>query len=409
MEQPREHITFANDRGLTLAALLERPAMPPRAYALFAHCFTCGKDTATAARIARALADSGIAVLRFDFTGLGGSGGDFADTNFSSNVTDLLAAAAYLREQHAAPQMLIGHSLGGTAVLAAASHIPECRAVVTINAPAEPAHLERHIGEAMAAIEAQGEAQVTIAGKAVPIRRQFLEDLRTHSLEERIRRLKRALLIFHAPQDQVVGIDEAARIYRAALHPKSFISLDGADHMVSDRRDASYIARTMVAWADRYLPVAEAPIRAQAVERGQVLVRERNRDFLREVVTDDHQWLADEPEKSGGSNLGPDPYELLLASLGACTSMTVRMYANRKDWPLQDVDVRLSHRREHRQDCENCENDGHVDILHRRLRFYGPLDESQRQRLLEIANKCPVHRTLEGTLRIETGLDDASS
>ena len=398
----RQRIRFVNDQGIELAASLELPDRAPRAFALFAHCFTCGKDSAAAARIARTLAGHGYGVLRFDFTGLGGSEGDFANSSFSANVEDLVAAAGYLRERHQAPALLIGHSLGGTAALVAAARIPEVRAVVTVGAPSSAAHVLRHLGEAADALEREDQAEVEIAGRSFRISRRFLEDAAEQDVLDRVAGLRRALLILHAPLDRVVSIDEAARLFQAARHPKSFVSLDGADHLLSALEDAQYVAGTVAAWAERYLEQAAEPARPE-VTGGEVVVAEGNHRFLRDVTTDDHHWLADEPRRAGGDNLGPDPYEHLLAALGTCTSMTIRLYANRKAWPLEDVTVHLAHSRDHDRDCEGCEeNPARIEVIERVIRLAGALDDGQRQRLMDIADRCPVHRTLEGRLEIRT-------
>lgn len=400
-------IEFPNANGDLLAGSLTMPDLPPRAFVLFAHCFTCGKDSAAASRIARTLAGHRLAVLRFDFTGLGGSAGDFANTDFSSNIDDLVAAADYLDSTHAAPALLIGHSLGGTAALAAAGRMPGCRAVATIGAPATPDHIERQFGASRDEIDATGEATVTLGVRAFRIRRDFIDDLHRHDLAERVGALRRALLILHAPLDDVVSIDEAGRIFQAARHPKSFVSLDGADHLLSNADDAQYAADTIAAWSRRYLP-DDQPQRP-AVEGGELWVGELDARFLRQVASDDHAWLTDEPRSMGGSNLGPDPYEHLLAALGTCTSMTVRLYANRKQWPLEDIDVRLRHRRDHGADCEGCDDGGGtIEVLSREITLAGDLSDQQRQRLLEIADRCPVHRTLTGRIRIDTVLAAAS-
>ena len=398
----RIRIDFSNTAGERLAAALELPVRrTPKAYVLFAHCFTCGKDIRAASYIGRALADNGYAVLRFDFTGLGGSEGDFANTNFSSNVEDLVAAATFLRNEYQAPQILVGHSLGGTAVVVAAERIPEVQAVVTIAAPANPDHLLRNLdlkGDS-------GDTVVQIAGRDFTIKQQFIEDLRQIPATERLKRLDRALLVLHAPLDKVVSIDEASRLFQAARHPKSFVSLDGTDHLLSGLADAHYVADTISAWAGRY--VSERPAESTEVNQGEVLVEEGNRKFLRLVSTDDHTWTADEPKKVGGDDLGPDPYEHLLAALGTCTSMTIRLYANRKKWPLEDIDLWLTHSREHMKDCEDCEeSESRVDVIRRRVALTGNLSEDQRKRLLEIADRCPVHRTLEGDIDIRTTFSD---
>lgn len=402
----RQKMTFTNAAGLELAAVMEWPAAAPRAFALFSHCFTCGKDIITATRVGRALADLGIAVLRFDFTGLGDSEGEFAATTFSDNVADLQAAADFLRQHYQAPQLLIGHSFGGTAALTVASQITEVQAVVTIASPSSPEKIQRHFVDDLPQIQQQGEAVVDVAGRPFTLRKAFIDDLGVHDMPAAIGQFSGALLVCHSPVDETVPIIEATRIYQAASHPKSFISLDQANHLLTDKQDALYLARTIAAWVDRYLKMPAPEVRAAEVKAGEVLVRERDRVFLRDVVTDDHQFQADEPRRVGGSNLGPDPYELLLAALGTCTSMTVRMYANRKGWPLDDIDVRLSHRREHTADCADCEGTAQVDRLQRRVRLYGELSEGQRQRLLEIADKCPVHRTLEGRIEVESVLEE---
>lgn len=397
---PRENIEFPGRNG-ALAGALELPATTPRGYALFAHCFSCGKNSLAASRISRALAELGIAVLRFDFTGLGGSEGDFANSHFTSNIEDLVAAADYLKKQHAAPVLLIGHSLGGTAVLAAAERIPEAEAVVTIGAPASPEHVVDQFGADVTTLERDGVADVELGGRTFRIDRSFLDDLQSHSMRDRIHNLRRSLLIMHSPLDAVVDVGEASRIFEAALHPKSFVSLDDADHLLRKTEDAEFAATTIAGWANRYFSPADTDV-TEPVSKGHVVVTEKNRRFLRHVVTDDHDWLSDEPAGIG-DDLGPDPYEQLLAALGTCTSMTLRLYANRKKWPLDDVRIELSHERDHGPDCERCEEpDQVIDVIKRIVEIDGDLDASQRKKLLEIADRCPVHKTLTGDLRIET-------
>jgi len=375
---------------------------------LFAHCFTCSKDLGAVRRASRKLRDLGLAVLRFDFTGLGNSEGDFANEDFSSNVDDLIAAAGALRQRGLAPELLIGHSLGGAAVLAAAAEIPETRAVATIGAPSDVAHVAHLFRESLDDIEADGEACVLLAGREFKVRKSFVDDLAEHRLLERVRGLGRALLVLHSPQDDTVGIDHARKIYEAARHPKSFVSLDGADHLLSDSRDSEYVATIIAAWASRYIAEPEREGRP-ALGDGEVLVRSlAGSRFGQEVLAGPNRILADEPAKVGGDDAGLDPYELLLASLGACTSMTLRMYADRKGLDLQSVSVRLKHDRIHASDCEDCADhaNGRIDRIERKIELTGTLTEEQRARMLEIADRCPVHRTLLNDKTIPTRLVD---
>lgn len=399
-----ERFEFPNARGEKLAALLDLPSGEIRACALFAHCFTCGKDVHAAKRIADGLKSHGVAVLRFDFTGLGSSEGEFANTTFSSNVADLIAAANHLRETRRAPEILIGHSLGGAAVLAAASDIPEVKAVVTIGTPADPEHVTGLFAEHLADIRERGEIDVQLGGRSFRIRREFLEDLDQQALYERSANLRRALLIFHSPTDDIVGIENAAKIYTAAKHPKSFISLPGADHFLSDPNDAAYVADVLSAWAGRYIEGRPAGREAAKGEQGIVTVTETRRSqFQQEIVIGPHRLLADEPVSAGGAGTGPNPYDFLLAGLGACTSMTLRLYADFKKLPLDRVFVRLSHRKIYAADCEECETrEGKLDRIEREIELEGDLDETQRKRLLEIADRCPVHRTLHSEISIHT-------
>ena len=400
---PTERFQFQGSEGQQLAAALDTPEGPVRAYALFAHCFTCGKDVLAARRIAVALAARGIAVLRFDFTGLGSSEGDFANSTFSSNVADLVRAADHLRQVYAAPALLIGHSLGGAAVLAAASQIPDAKAVATIAAPSDPAHVTGLFADSVEKIRQQGEAEVALAGRPFTIKRAFLDDIAEHTLMRQVTTLHKALLVMHAPTDDTVGIDNATRIFVAAKHPKSFVSLAGADHLLSDRRDSLYAADVIAAWASRYLDVQEPHEDADASEAPrEVVVREtRNSKFQQTVTVGPHQLLADEPQSSGGDDTGLAPYDFLLAALGACTSMTMRLYAERKALPLERTTVTLSHSKIHAEDCAECETKaGMLDQIDRVITMEGPLDVEQRKRLMEIADKCPVHRTLTSEVRI---------
>ena len=401
-------LEFENSNGEVLAGLLELPERVDEisSFALFAHCFTCGKDIAAASRISRALAAQGIAVLRFDFTGLGNSDGDFANTNFSSNIEDLVQAAKALEAQYRAPQILIGHSLGGAAVLAATAKLDSIKAVVTIGAPATAQHVAHLFKEKAAQIQSQGEAIVALGAREFSIKKQFLDDIDQYSSTEKIRNLGAALLVFHSPLDTIVSIDEAGSIFQAARHPKSFISLDKADHLLSKAVDAEYVASTIASWASRYLDLQQDDATPGSLDLadGEVLINELDHKFLRGMYSNGHFLRADEPLSYGGKDLGPSPYDLLLMSLGACTSMTLRMYANLKKLPLEDVSIRLIHERVHAEDCVDCESK--IERITRRISLAGDLNQEQRRKLLEIADKCPVHRTLESDPKIVTELVD---
>jgi putative redox protein len=419
---PTERFSFQGSGGDRLDARLELPAGPPAAFALFAHCFTCSKDSAAAARISRALAGRGIGVLRFDFTGLGSSAGDFANTTFTSNVDDLVRAAAAMRASGRPPRILLGHSLGGAAVLAAAGSVPEAVAVVTVNAPFDPGHVVSQLAGSAGPVPGSQEHEeehegdpvtVEIAGRSFRVSRRFLAGTGARAQEESIGGLRKALLVLHAPTDTVVGIDHARRIFDAARHPKSFVSLDSADHLLTTAADSDYVAGVVAAWASRYLDAPaerDGEVAAAAGRReGVVDVTEVRPDGLaQDIRAGRHVLRADEPE-GVGDDTGPTPYDLLLAALGACTSMTVRMYARRKGWPLERVSVHVTHDRAHATDCEGGEaGAGAVERIERVLDVEGPLSQEQRQRLLEMAGRCPVHRTLAGNPRIATRLAGTS-
>ncbi|MET3967301.1 MULTISPECIES: bifunctional alpha/beta hydrolase/OsmC family protein [Bradyrhizobium] len=402
---PTERFQFTGEGGHQLAAALELPDGEPAAYALFAHCFTCGKDTLAAKRISVALAATGIAVLRFDFTGLGSSEGDFANSTFTSNVADLVRAADHLRQLRTAPSILIGHSLGGAAILAAAGRIPEAKAVVTIAAPSDPAHVTGLFSEHLDSIRAQGEVEVSLAGRPFRIKREFLDDIAEQELMKDITGLHKALLVMQSPVDDTVGIDNATKIFVAARHPKSFVSLDHADHLLTKPADALYAADVIAAWASRYIDTAK-PAKAMdlAEEPRKVVVQEtRKSKFNQAITVGPHHLVADEPVAAGGEDAGPGPYDFLLAGLGACTSMTMRLYADRKSLPLDRVTVTLKHSKIYAKDCAECETrDGMLDQIERDIAIDGALDAEQRKKLMEIADKCPVHRTLTSEIRIVT-------
>jgi putative redox protein len=412
----RQRLRFPGATGAELVGRLERPDSEPRAWALFAHCFTCSKDLKAVGWISRALVERGFAVFRFDFTGLGESEGDFADTNFTSNLQDLEAAAEFLRREHRAPQLLVGHSLGGAAVLAAAGAVPEAEAVATIGAPSDTGHLRDVLVSRAPEIEARGEAEIRLGGRPFRIRKQLLDDLSEDHMQGAVSSLGKALLILHSPVDTVVGIGHARRIYEAAKHPKSFVSLDDADHLLTREADARYAAEVLAAWASRYLGPEreeergdETGASVELATEAQVVVVGGPEGFEQQVLSGKHRLTADEPESVGGGDAGPSPYRFLLAALGTCTSMTLRMYADRKEWPLEGVKVFLDHDRIHAEDCADCENKStkaRIDRIRRRIEVEGPLSEEQRERLLEIADRCPVHRTLHNEIDVASRMED---
>jgi len=399
-----ERLRFPGASGDQLAARLELPEGELRAYALFAHCFTCSKDLRAAREISRALAGSGFAVLRFDFTGLGESEGDFAESDFSSNVADLVAAADFLRAEREAPRLLVGHSLGGTAAIVAAARISEVRAVATIGAPSEAAHVRETLLHANPDLEGTDEAEVELAGRRFRIRRGLLEDLERQNVEAAVAGLGRPLLVLHAPSDEIVGVEHAERLFAAARQPKSLIALDGADHLLTGAEDARWTAKLLAGWAGRYAGEA-GEVRSAALEWGQVVVTGGASGYAVEAVSPGHRWRADEPVERGGTDTGPTPYDLLLSALGACKAITVRMYADRKQWPLKGIRILLRHSRIHAEDCADCETkEGLLDRIETELELLGPLADGQRERLHEIADKCPVHKSLKAEIDIQSRL-----
>ncbi len=399
-----DKVSFPGASGELLAGRLDWPLGGPRAFALFAHCFTCSKDIFAANRVSQGLAARGFAVLRFDFTGLGASDGEFGNTNFSSNVADLVAATAYLRATHEAPKLLIGHSLGGAAVLKVAGEVPEALAVATIGAPFDPAHVAHNFQAKLDEIATTGAATVSLGGREFQIQKQFLDDLAGQSMREAVFSLRRALLVLHSPLDNTVSIDNAGEIFQAAKHPKSFISLDDADHLLTRREDAVYVAKVLSAWASRFLPERRDGL--VSPPQGEVTVREAGEGTFPQVIAaGQHRMRADEPEKAGGTDSGPDPYSFLLAGLGACTAMTIRMYAERKGYPLKRAEVWLKHAKVHAVDCAECETTaGRVDVINREIELLGDLSDAQRADLLRIADRCPVHRTLHSEIHVDTRL-----
>ena len=401
---PTQRITFPTSSGAQLSARLDLPAGPHLATAIFAHCFTCGKDIPAARRIAARLAGTGIAVLRFDFTGLGHSEGEFANTSFTSNVDDLVAASDHLTSTGMAPTMLIGHSLGGAAVLKAATKINGLKAVVTLGAPFDPGHVTHNFAEAIPTIMEKGAAEVSLGGRPFTIGKEFIEDVAKTELKACVANLNTALLVMHAPLDSIVSVDNAAEIFMAAKHPKSFVTLDDADHLITRAEDAEYAADVITTWATRYLKLS-APAPPIGAPEGIVRTCEADpKGFLQDIhAGPSHHALADEPLAYGGTNKGMSPYGFLSAGLGACTSMTIRMYSRRKGWPLDHVSIDVSHSKVHAEDAAT-ENPDKIDGWNRTITLTGALSQEQRQRLLEIADRCPVHRTLERSSEIVTEL-----
>ncbi|NEN24768.1 OsmC family protein [Cryomorpha ignava] len=394
-------IKFKNADDFELSARLELPiGEKPRRFAIFAHCFTCGKNAKAATNISRELTQNGFGVLRFDFTGLGQSEGEFEDTGFTTNVEDIISAAKFLEEFYFSPTLLVGHSLGGTAVIHASAKVESVKAICTIGAPAEASHVLHVIGHSREEIEKNGKASVSIADRPFMIGQKFLSDLEKHSSESVLNKLRKAILIMHSPQDSVVEIENAAALFKAAHHPKSFISLDGANHLLTKQEDAEYASSVLGAWVKRYIPEVEEPFTTE----NHTAVQLGSDGFTTEIIAGEHRFLADEPKSVGGNNLGPSPYQLLNAALGACTAMTIKMYADRKKWDLTKVTVHLDHSSEYAKDSSNPEaKKSRIDTFNRYLEVEGDLDDEKRARLLEIANKCPVHRTLtESDVKVET-------
>ncbi len=393
-------VSFKNSAGLELSGRLDFPLIgKPKAYVLFAHCFTCSKNLKSVEHISQAFTQQGMAILRFDFTGLGQSKGDFADTNFSSNLSDLKDAYNFLSEHYEAPQIMVGHSLGGAAVLHVSGELENVRAVATIGAPSTPDHVSHLLESGRADLEAKGVADVNIGGRTFKMKKQFLDDLEAKKGSNAIKNLNRALLVIHSPQDTIVGINNAQEIYLEAMHPKSFVSLDGGDHLMTKEGDAKYVGSIIASWALRYIDILDQ----EEAPEGEVWTRIGDKGYTTEIIAGSHVMVADEPPSVGGADLGPTPYGYLLSGLGACTAMTLRMYADYKKIPLKEVEVKLTHDKVHKVDGENSESSaGKIDLIKRKIKITGDLTDEQRKRLIEIADRCPVHKTIEGKPEIVT-------
>ncbi|MEL6725273.1 MAG: bifunctional alpha/beta hydrolase/OsmC family protein [Pseudomonadota bacterium] len=401
-----QRVEFSNEQGDPLSGVLEMPAGETLTWAIFAHCFTCSKKSLAASRVARGLAERGIGVLRFDFTGLGESGGDFSTSGFSSDVADLKAAATWMASTGRPVSLMIGHSLGGAATVVAAKDLSDVKAVATIGAPADAGHVVEQFRESVAEIEAEGRAQVNLGGRPFVLSREFLTEIGKTTVIEAAKGLRKPFLILHAPGDEVVGIDNATDLFIAAKHPKSFVSLDKADHLLTGKADSDFVADVISGWSARYVELT-APSKVPPAEKdNQVVVREtgENGPYQNEVLMNGRRFFADEPESLGGADTGPNPYAYVVAGLGACTSITLRMYANRKKWPVERISVSLDHEKRHAEDCVDCGPNDRIDVFTRYIDIEGDLDEEQRARLLEMADRCPVHRTLEHGAKVETHL-----
>ncbi|TRO66711.1 bifunctional alpha/beta hydrolase/OsmC family protein [Christiangramia sabulilitoris] len=394
-------VSFENSEGTQLKGILELPSnRQPENFILFAHCFTCNKNFHAPTNISKNLASNGFGVLRFDFTGLGESEGEFEDSSFSGNVEDLIAAANFLGKEYKSPSILIGHSLGGAAILFAASQIESVQAIVSINAPSNLSHLKKHFQSSLEDIEKDGSARIKIGGRSFRIKKHFIEDLKKNEDAEALKKIRKPLLIMHSPQDEIVSVDHAETLYKAAWHPKSFISLDGADHMLSEKKDSEYAGLVIAAWVSRYITIPEVP---ELETDHEVMANLGAEGYTTQIIAGNHHLVADEPVKVGGSDLGPNPYELVSGGLAACTSMTIQMYARRKEWKVDNVETHVSYSKKHAEDCENCENDkAKIDHFDREITLKGDLDESKIKRLMEIADKCPVHKTLSAQAKITT-------
>ncbi|SDR65406.1 alpha/beta fold hydrolase [Christiangramia echinicola] len=396
-------VSFKNSDSKTLKGVIELPFNKnPENFVLFAHCFTCNKNFHAPSNISKSLASQGYGVLRFDFTGLGDSEGEFEDTSFSGNVDDLVAAAKFLEKEYNAPALIVGHSLGGAAALFASAKIESVKAIVTINAPSNLTHVQKHFESSLNEIENEGSANIKIGGRSFKIKKHFVDDLEKNKDARAMNKIRKPLLIMHSPQDEIVSIDHAEELYKAAWHPKSFFSLDGADHMLSNKPDSQYAGTVIAAWASNYIKETEVP---ELETDHEVMANLGHEGYTTQMVAGRHHFIADEPVKAGGSDLGPNPYELVSSGLAACTSMTIQMYARRKKWNVDNVETHVNYSKKHADDCADCENDmAKIDSFDREISLKGDLDDKQVKRLMEIADKCPVHKTLSAKAQIKTKL-----
>lgn len=394
-------VTFDNKEGQKLSARIDLPLdRDPIGFAIFAHCFTCTKNLRAVGHISKSLTNNGYGVLRFDFTGLGESEGDFEDTNFSTNISDLVYAAEFLNTDYVAPSLIVGHSLGGAAVIFAASQIDSIQAVATVGAPCSPGHVSHLFDQNIDEIEEDGEAEVMLQGRPFKVKKQFLDDIKSKNMEKVLSNLKKPILIMHSPEDNTVGIENASQLYTLARHPKSFVSLSGADHLLSRAEDSQYVGEVIAGWASRYIVVDE---RKKLKPKSKVLASIGSTGYTTDIQSGNHYWRADEPLSVGGDDYGPNPYDLLLSGLGACTAMTMRMYADRKGWEIEEINVHLKHSRIHAKDCADCTSEsGYIDKITKEIEILADLNEEQLNKLMEIAEKCPVNRTLKNEITTES-------
>ena len=402
-------LKIENRKGLILNANLELPAnQKPNYYAIFAHCFTCSSSLGAVRNISRALTNDGFGVLRFDFTGLGRSEGQFTDSHFSANVEDLIDVHNYMSNNFSAPGLLVGHSLGGAAVLVAASQIETVKAVATVGAPANVSHVKHLFSHGIEAVKEKGEVEINIGGRPFKINQDFIEAFDNTDLPSIVKQLRKPLLIMHSPFDKIVGVENAQELYHNAHHPKSFVSLDDADHLLTEEKDSKYVGDIIGTWAKRYFPKVENIMLETEGEQlvGHLNILEDN--FTTSIQTKNHTLIADEPASIGGSDFGPSPYEYLNAGLAACTVMTLKMYAERKKWDLQEVFVYISHSRVHSNDLNvSVDKSKYLDHISKKLKFVGNLDIQQKERLKEIASRCPVHKTIASQVVFNTQIIEA--
>lgn len=397
-------LKIENKKGLLLQAQLELPAnQKPNRYAIFAHCFTCTSSLSAVKNISRALTRYGFGVVRFDFTGLGRSEGEFADSHFSANVEDLIAVSDFMAANYQAPALLVGHSLGGAAVISAASRLDTVEAVATIGAPSTVGHVTHLFSHGIDAIKDKGKVEVNIGGRPFKIDNEFVEDFGKTDLPSVVKNLRKPLLIMHSPTDNVVGIKNAEELYLKAMHPKSFVTLDNADHLLTNSRDSIYAGNVIGTWVQRYF---ESQENEMLDTNGEQLVGHLNLvedNFTTTIQSKNHSILADEPASVGGDDFGPSPYEYLNAALVACTAMTLKMYAERKKWELQEVYVYVTHAKKHSKDLGlEQEKPSYLDHVTKKIKLIGNLDDAQKARLKEISSKCPVHKTLASGVVFDT-------